>query len=56
MADLPGEPGWYRLTDHGWEPVAAAQAQAEFAAMTPGYEDLVFFETTPPAMAEDPLF
>jgi hypothetical protein len=56
MADLPGEPGWYRLTDHGWEHVDAARAQAEYAAMAPGYEDLVYFDTTPPAMAEDPLF
>ena len=56
MADLPAEPGWYRLTDHGREPVGDDVAQAEYAAMAPGYEDLVYFETTPPAMAEDPLF
>jgi len=55
MADLPAEPGWYRLTGHGLEPVDAAQAQAGFAAMTPGYENLVFFETTAP-MTETPLF
>lgn len=55
MADAPREPGWYRLTEHGWDRVDDKAAQAEFAAMTPGYEDLVFFETTAP-MAEDPLF
>jgi hypothetical protein len=55
MADLPGEPGWYRLTDHGWECVPDEVAQAEYAAMAPGYEDLVFFEIMP-AMTEDPLF
>ena len=55
MADLPGEPGWYRLTDHGWERVDDEVALAEFAAMAPGYQDLVYVEHTAP-MAETPLF
>ncbi len=55
MAEPLREPGWYRLTDHGWEHVPDETAQAEFAAMAPGYQDLVYFETTAP-MAETPLF
>lgn len=55
MADLPAEPGWYRLTGHGWERVADDQAQAEFAAMAPGYQDLVYVYHTA-LMAETPLF
>jgi hypothetical protein len=56
MADLPAEPGWYRLTDHGWERVDDEVAQAEFATMAPGYEDLAYLDFAPPAMTEDPLF
>jgi hypothetical protein len=52
MADLPGEPGWYRLTDHGWEPVDAATAEAEIEAGN-GW-DFVLVKTA--AMAETPLF
>jgi hypothetical protein len=52
MADLPGEPGWYRLTDHGWEPVDDTTAEAEVAAG--GGWDLVHVNTA--AMAETPLF
>ena len=55
MAEPLREPGWYRLTDHGWEPVDDEVAQAEFAAMAPGCQDLVYFETTAP-VAETPLF
>lgn len=56
MADgLPAEPGWYRLTEHGWERVPDEQAQAEYATMAPGYQDLTYFEITAP-MVEDPLF
>jgi hypothetical protein len=56
MTDLPAEPGWYRLTEHGWVRVPDEVAQAEFAAMTPGYQDLVYFETTTAPMVETPLF
>ena len=52
MADLPGEPGWYRLTDHGWERVDDADAEAEIIAG--GGFDLVHVRTA--AMAETPLF
>jgi hypothetical protein len=55
MADLPGEPGWYRLADRGWERVPDEVALAEFAAMTPGYQDLLYVEYAEPA-AETPLF
>jgi hypothetical protein len=55
VADPLAEPGWYRLTEHGWEAVDDEVAQAEFAAMTPGYQDLMYFETTAP-VAQDPLF
>ena len=52
MADLPGEPGWYRLTDHGWEPVDDTTAETEVAAGR-GW-DLMHVRTM--AMAETPLF
>ena len=52
MADLPGEPGWYRLTGHGWERVDDHDAEAEVAAG--GGYDLVHVRTM--AMAETPLF
>ncbi len=55
MADLPAEPGWYRLTDHGWERVPDEVALAEFTAMAPGYQDLLYWHGTEPA-AGDPLF
>ncbi len=55
MADLPGGSGWYRLTGHGWERVPDEVALAEFTAMAPGYQDLVYYETAAPA-AETPLF
>lgn len=50
MADLPGEPGWYRLTGRGWEAVDDDQAEAEVGAG--GGHDLVHVET----MVETPLF
>jgi hypothetical protein len=53
MADLPAEPGWYRLTDHGWEPVDDEVAEVE-AATPLGGLDLVHVKTA--AMAETPLF
>ena len=53
MADLPGEPGWHRLTDHGvWQTVSDDQAEAETEAG--GGWDLVHVRTA--AMAETPLF
>ena len=52
MADLPGEPGWYRLTEAGWERVDDTMAEAETAAG--GGWDLVHVRTA--AMAETPLF
>lgn len=56
MAELR-EPGWYRLTERGWERVPDEVAQAEFAAMAPGYQDLLYVEyTAPAAEAEVPLF
>ncbi len=55
MAEPLREPGWYRLTEAGWERVDDEVAQAEFAAMAPGYQDLVYFETAAP-VAETPLF
>ena len=54
MADLPGEPGWYRLTDHGWEPVGDDQAQADIDAQADGWWNLLHVRTA--AMAETPLF
>jgi hypothetical protein len=57
MAELPGEPGWYRLTGHGWDRVPDEVALAESAAMAPGYQDLLYVEyTEPAAAAEVPLF
>jgi hypothetical protein len=53
MADLPGEPGWYRLTDCGWEPVDDEVAEAEVNTPLGGL-DLVHVMTS--AMAETPLF
>jgi len=55
MAEPLREPGWYRLTEAGWVRVPDKVAQAEFAAMTPGYQDLVYVERAEPA-AETPLF
>jgi hypothetical protein len=52
MAEPLSEPGWYRLTEHGWEPVGNEDAEAEVAAG--GGWDLVHVTTT--AMAETPLF
>ena len=52
MADLPSEPGWYRLTARGWEPVDAATAEAEIKAG--GGWDLMHVRTM--ALAETPLF
>ena len=52
MADLPAEPGWYRLTAAGWEPVPGDQADAEINAG--GGWDLVHVRTL--ALAETPLF
>ena len=53
MADLPGEPGWYRLIGHGWEPVDDEVAEAEVNTPLGGF-DLVHVRTS--AMAETPLF
>jgi hypothetical protein len=50
--DLPAEPGWYRLTAGGWEPVPDDQAEAEAAAG--GGWDLMHVRTM--ALAETPLF
>ena len=52
MADLPAEPGWYRLTDHGWEPVDDSEAEAE--VQHGGGWDLMHVRTM--ALAETPLF
>jgi hypothetical protein len=52
MAEPLREPGWYRLTASGWEPVDATAAEAEIAAG--GGWDLVHVRTA--AMAETPLF
>ena len=54
MADLPCEPGWYRLTDHGWERVDDEVAQAEVASG--GGWDLVCVQSSAMALAETPLF
>ena len=58
MADPIGEPGGYRLTDHGWQHVDDDQALAGIAAMADGYQDLVCYATMAPgAEAETrPLF
>lgn len=52
MAEVPREPGWYRLTEAGWEPVDATVAEAEIGAG--GGWDLMHVRTA--AMAETPLF
>ena len=54
MADLPGEPGWYRLTDHGWERVDDHEAQAQIDAKTDDWWNLLHVRTM--ALAETPLF
>ncbi len=54
MADLPAEPGWYRLTDHGWERVPDEIAQAQLDARAGGWWNLMHVTTA--AMAETPLF
>ena len=48
------QPGWYRFTGHGWEPVGAGQAQADIDAETDGWQHLLHVRTA--AMAETPLF
>ncbi len=53
MTELAREPGWYRLGDHGWEPVPAAEAEAEVKAG--GGWDLVCVDTMA-AGVEVPLF
>jgi hypothetical protein len=52
MAEPLREPGWYRLTEAGWEAVDDTMAEAETAAG--GGFDLVHVKTA--AMAETPLF
>jgi len=52
MAEPLREPGWWRLTEQGWDRVDDAMADAEVAAG--GGWDLVHVMT--PAMAETPLF
>ncbi len=52
MAEPLREPGWYRLTEAGWERVDDTTAEAECAAG--GGRDLVHVTTA--AMAETPLF
>ena len=52
MDGMLAEPGWYRLTDHGWESVDDSEAEAEVAHG--GGWDLVHVRTA--AMAETPLF
>jgi hypothetical protein len=52
MTEPLREPGWYRLTEAGWEPVDDTMAEAEVAAG--GGWDLVHVKTA--AMAETPLF
>jgi hypothetical protein len=54
MADLPGEPGSYRLTGHGWERVDDEIAEADIDAQADGWWNLMHVKT--PAMAETPLF
>lgn len=52
MAEPIAEPGWYRLTDHGWQPVDDTTAETEIAA---GHGwDLVHVNTAP--AVEAPLF
>lgn len=52
MAEPLREPGWYRLTEAGWEPVDDTMAELEISAG--GGFDLVHVRTA--AMAETPLF
>jgi hypothetical protein len=54
MADLPAEPGWYRLTDCGWEAVDDDDAQAQLDARADGWQNLMHVQSA--AMAETPLF
>jgi hypothetical protein len=55
MAEPLREPGWYRLTAHGWEPVDDDVAKAEIdTPLALGGIDLVHVKTA--AMAETPLF
>ena len=54
MAEMPDAPGWYRLGDHGWQPVDDTQAETELAAGQ-GW-DLVHVGTAQPAAEEIPLF
>jgi hypothetical protein len=54
MADgQPREPGWYRLGDHGWEPVDANDAAEEIQAG--GGHDLMYYDAAVTG-AEVPLF
>ena len=53
-ADLPAEPGWYRLTANGWEPVPDDEAQAQLDAKTGEWWNLLHVRTM--ALAETPLF
>lgn len=55
MAEPLRDPGWYRLTEGAWVPVADADAEAEIAA--DGGWDLVRIETATWVPAEEiPLF
>ena len=54
VKELPAEPGWYRLTDHGWEHVDDDLAQAQIAAQAGDWWNLMHVKTE--AMAETPLF
>jgi hypothetical protein len=54
MAEPLREPGWYRLTASGWEPVGDGQAQADIDAQADGWWNLMHVKTA--AMAETPLF
>jgi hypothetical protein len=53
MAEPLREPGWYRLTEHGWERVGDPEAEAEIKAGA-GW-DLVRVDVGV-TMAEIPLF
>jgi hypothetical protein len=55
MAEPIAGPGWYRLTEQGWQRVDDETALADIATMADGYQDLLYYATTAP-MAEDPLF
>jgi hypothetical protein len=54
MAEMPAEPGWYRLGDHGWDPVDANDAAEELMAGD-GW-DLTYVDPGITTMAETPLF